>query len=283
MLCRDIILDRIKGCLTAVALSDALNILKTNTGSTYSGNATLSSSDVVKGTIDCMYALMLWRNEVDRTGAYIDPQTYIDIAIDRSAWNYDYFTPMGLRMSWCTALAAGLLGSWLFDFEEDVNSTIMAVATNPLFNLHLCEDEADNKERIMEERSRYGIFASTISNLIISNDKVDMARFLMIVYHCATRCRLSNDSIAVSASSDANKLGEKSWASLSNVLEWQGIGGLLNGSSWTSLLSIGIVYSAVLGSVNGYETFPFKNRADHLELMPAIDRLVAEIGKTLIC
>ena len=224
MIEKEIIFDRIKGCLTAVALSDALNNLKLTTGRSYAsafkfnpdyreepipeqylpyvkgknttdrylfvgfnGSPTMPPSNMMRALIDCIYALIKWKEDLRESGNYVDPEKYIYQAIDKSSWNYDLMTPLGFRMCWSTALAVGILGSWLFDFSEDIDQEIKVIATHPLLNLHLNDEEAENARLIWEERTHCGIFAAVIRNLIVHPHYVDVNRYLAIVIHCALR------------------------------------------------------------------------------------------------
>lgn len=302
---KEVILDRIKGCLTAVALSDAINNFEKATGKLFllvrdkpgsqkkaarehsfhrdvnSKNSLLPPSNMMRGLIDCMYALMMWKDDLLESGNYLDPGKYIDIAIDKSLWNYNFFTPFESRMCWSTAIAVGILGSWLFDFSEDINRDIKVIATNPLLKLHLDDDEDENKRLILGERTQCGIFSAVIRNLIIYQRQVETADYLMIVSECATRNLWGDETKAGSIGNEAlfdfSKMSDSRYEYLSHMLEWEK-NSIRTGSYYHGqMLYGGIRCSAILGCVNGYEAFPYKDALKHVKVMPEIEELMANI------
>ena len=135
MIENEIIYDRIKGCLTAVALSDALNNLKLTTGKSFksafkfnpdyrekpvpeqylqyykgknttdkylflgfNGSPTMPPSNMMKALIDSMYALMMWKEDTQKSGIYVDPTAYLNMAIDMSPWIKSYWEQFESRI-----------------------------------------------------------------------------------------------------------------------------------------------------------------------------------------
>lgn len=318
MIENEIIYDRIKGCLTAVALSDALNNLKLTTGKSYmsafkfnpdyrerpipeqylqhfkgknttdkylflgfNGSPTMPPSTMMSALIDCMYSLMMWKEDILKSGNYVDPEKYIYKAIDKSLWNYDFWIPFESRICWSTALSVGVLGSWLFDFSDDINRDIKVVATNPLHNLTLDDEEKENARLILEERTHCGIFAAVIRNLIVHHHHVNVDRYLAIVIDCASRDYWGDievcDSIGVEAQNLAIKLSVPGNEYLTQMLDWKSRSPIEKGSGQSRLLYGGIRYSAILGCVNGYESFPYKDMLKYVEVMPQIEELMIHI------
>lgn len=314
---KEIIFDRIKGCLTAVALSDALNNLKSTTGKSYddafkfnpdyrekpipeqylqyfkgknttdrylfvgfNGSPTMPPSNGMNALIDCLYALMMWKEDTQNSGHYVDPTVYLNMAIDKSLWCCNYFWEP-FRISWSTALAVGILGTWLFDGSEDIYRDIKIVASNPLFALHLDDNEKENTRLILEVRTRCGILAAVIRTLIIYNHHVDTADYLMIVSECALRNlwgdELTCNVIGKEALRDASNLSNPWYDYLFHMLDWNANSIEKGSPCHGQMLYSGITCASILGCVNGYESFPRKDMLKYVEVMPKIEELMEQI------
>lgn len=318
MIENEIIYDRIKGCLTAVALSDALNNLKLTTGKSFksafkfnpdyrekpvpeqylqyykgknttdkylflgfNGSPTMPPSNMMKALIDSMHALMMWKEDTQKSGIYVDPTAYLNMAIDMSPWIKSYWEPFESRICWSTAVAVGVLATWLFDYSKDINRDIKIVASSPLLALHLDDDEKDNARLIMKERTICGILAAVIRNLIIYNRHVDTADYLQIVSECALRNlwgdELTCNVIGKEALCDASNLSVPMYDFLFHMLDWSR-NSIEKGSTchgW--MLYGGIRCSSIVGCVNGYESFPYKDMLKYVEVMPQIDELMTHV------
>ena len=319
MIENEIIYDRIKGCLTAVASSDALNNLKLTTGKSYmsafkfnpdyrekpvqeqylqyykgknttdkylfvgfnNGSSTMSPSNMMKALIDSMHALMMWKEDTQNSSIYVDPTVYLNMAIDMSPWIKSYWEPFESRICWSTAVAVGVLATWLFDDSKDINRDIKIVASSPLLALHLDDDEKDNARQIMNERTFCGILAAVIRNLIIYNRHVDTADYLLIVSECALRNlwgdELTCNVIGKEALRDASNLSDPMYESRLHMLDWSR-NSIVGGSPCHGyMLYGGIRCSSILGCVNGYESFPYKDMLKYVEVMPQIEELMTQI------
>lgn len=313
-----IIYDRIKGCLTAIALSDALNNLKLTTGKSYmsafkynpdyrekpipeqylkyfkgknttdeylflgfNGSPTMPPSNMMKALIDSMHALMMWKEDTQNSGIYVDPTVYLNMAIDMTPWINSYWEPFESRICWSTAVAVGVLATWLFDDSKDINRDIKIVASSPLLALHLDDDEKENARQIMKERTICGILAAVIRNLIIYNRHVDTADYLQIVSECALRNlwgdELTYNVIGKEALRDANNLSAPMYEFLLHLLDWSG-NSIEKGSTCHGLMLYGgIRCSSIVGCVNGYESFPYKDMLKYVEVIPEVEKLMTQI------
>lgn len=313
-----IIYDRIKGCLTAIALSDALNNLKLTTGKSYmsafkynpdyrekpipeqylkyfkgknttdeylflgfNGSPTMPPSNMMKALIDSMHALMMWKEDTQNSGIYVDPTVYLNMAIDMTPWINSYWEPFESRICCSTAVAVGVLATWLFDDSKDINRDIKIVASSPLLALHLDDDENENARQIMKERTICGILAAVIRNLIIYNHHVDTADYLQIVSECALRNlwgdELTCNVIGKEALRDASNLSAPMYEFLLHLLDWSR-NSIEKGSTCHGLMLYGgIRCSSIVGCVNGYESFPYKDILKYVEVMPQVEELMTQI------
>lgn len=317
MINKKIILDRIKGCLYTVALSDAITYLKATTGKNYNsafrynpdykdkpvpeqylkfyegknitdkyifvgfdGRAKMQPSRTMRATLNCMRALLMWKDDLQKTGIYVDPSDYINCAIESSQWENYFSGPFEQRIIWSPTIAVGVLGSWLFDFSDNINHDIKVTASNPLFNLHLSDDEEENSQEILKERTKAGIFAAIIRNLIISNEPVDVAHYIAIVCECALREDWGDERWRELIGKEALAMDLKHYTT--KLFEWGCCGSIESGAPFVGLfLDGGILYSATLGSVNGFESFPYKDQLQYVEIMSEIEDLMANIERLL--
>ena len=177
--------------------------------------------------------------------------------------------------------AVGVLATWLFDDSKDINRDIKIVASSPLLALHLDDDEKDNARLIMKERTICGILAAVIRNLIIYNRHVDTADYLQIVSECALRNlwgdELTCNVIGKEALCDASNLSVPMYDFLFHLLDWSRNSIEKGSTCHGRMLYGGIRCSSIVGCVNGYESFPYKDMLKYVEVMPQIDELMTHV------
>ena len=105
---------------------------------------------MMKALIDSMHALMMWKEDTQKSGIYVDSTAYLNMAIDMSPWIKSYWEQFESRICWSTAVAVGVLATWLVEYSKNINRDIKIVASSPLLALHLDDDEKDNARLIMK-------------------------------------------------------------------------------------------------------------------------------------
>lgn len=165
---------------------------------------------------------------------------------------------------------------------DRIKGCLTAVAlSDALYALHLDDDEKDNARQIMKERTICGILAAVIRNLIIYNRHVDTADYLLIVSECALRNlwgdELTCNVIGKEALRDASNISDPMYESRLHMLDWSR-NSIVGGSPCHGyMLYGGIRCSSILGCVNGYESFPYKDMLKYVEVMPQIEELMTQI------
>lgn len=57
----------------------------------FNGSPTMPPSNMMKALIDSMHALMMWKEDTQNSGIYVDPTAYLNTAIDMSPWIKSYW------------------------------------------------------------------------------------------------------------------------------------------------------------------------------------------------